>query len=245
MTDHDPFASLSPRVFGVHPPASSDELPSLGDVVVGEIRFRGRPRTRAHVCDEQGRVPVGAGFFGGDDDQLDLCPTCFEPVRERPERAPTPEDQMRLAQVGIGADVPIVLDIRDEADLAALIDVLDTHDVRRIVVRTSLTIPHDPRIHLATRTTPSQSQSGPLRSFELQLQGLSHGPPMDPGLLAEIEAAKDARGVVHDAELADRYFEAMVAQQAAMHELMGRPEAIIEQGPVFPSFADEDDPLPS
>jgi hypothetical protein len=245
MHAEDPFDSLSPSVFGSHPPADGEQHPALPDVVAADIRFVGLTRTRAHACSEDGRVPAGAGFFTADG-ALDLCPICFRLARERPHHAPSPDEQIRFARAGIGTgDAPWVIDVRTDTDLAALIDVLDAHDVRRIVVRTTRAAPEDARIFVASATMPAQSQSGPLRSFELQLQGLAFGPPMDPELVAAMEAATDEHGVIRDAELADRYFEALVAQQAAMNELLGTPEPVIEHGPVFPSFADDDEPLPS
>lgn len=66
-------------------------------------------------------------------------------------------------------------------------------------------------------------------------------PPMDPDLLARIEAAKDERGVVHDPDLANEYFEAMVRQGDEIRRLAGWPDPIIEDGKVFPS-AGEDAP---
>lgn len=243
MSD-DPFASLSPGVFGSHPPASENHLPPHPDVRVGDIQFSGLPRNGTHTCDDRGRVPVGAGYYAGEN-ELDLCPSCFEPLREHPQVAPTPEEQVRFARSGIGTGGgPRIVTLQSEAELTALVDVLDASDVRRILVRTSMALPNDPRIHPTTPKHPARSESGPLRSFELQLQGLSFGPPLDPALVAELEAAKDEHGVIRDAALGDRYFEALVAQNAEMDELMGRPEPVIEQGPVFPSFADDEEPLP-
>jgi hypothetical protein len=245
MSGDDPFASLSPRVFGVQPPASDPPSRPLPDVLVGEVRFVGAPRFGSgHGCDADGRVPVGSGYFTGVGD-YDLCPVCFEPERASSHTAPRPEDQARFARAGIGTGGdPLVVDVRIDAELDRLVALVDEHDVRRILVRRNMPLPDDDRIVLAARPAV-RSESGGVKAFELQLRGLAFGPPIDPELVALLEAARDADGVIRDAELADRYHAALIEQSKALDALMERPEPVIEHGnPVFPSFADEDEPLP-
>jgi len=68
-------------------------------------------------------------------------------------------------------------------------------------------------------------------------------PPIDADLMARVEAAKDERGVIRDADLATEYFEAMQKQGDEARPLAGWPEPVIEQGSVFPSVAEGDEPL--
>ena len=81
-------------------------------------------------------------------------------------------------------------------------------------------------------------------------QGRPIIPPMDPALIARMEAAQDEHSVIHDPELANEYFEALQQQGDAVRRRNAWPEPIIEQGKVFPSAGDapvldarEDEPL--
>ena len=58
-------------------------------------------------------------------------------------------------------------------------------------------------------------------------------PPVDPDLMKRIEAAKDERGVVRDADLANGYHTALIRQSEEFDRLRGWVEPVIEQGSVF------------
>lgn len=67
--------------------------------------------------------------------------------------------------------------------------------------------------------------------------------PMDPDLVARMEAAKDAKGCIHDPALANEYFEALQKQSEDTRRINGWPEPVIEQGSVVPSAGEGEGPL--
>ena len=68
-------------------------------------------------------------------------------------------------------------------------------------------------------------------------------PPLDADLVARMEAAKDANGVIDDPVLANEYFEALQRQGDEARRLAGWPEPVIEHGSVFPSVGAGTAPL--
>ena len=230
---------------------------SLDDVLVGAVALHA-PRGRVDhpaPCDERGRTAAGAGYWTGPSEP-DLCLSCFEPVRDEPARAPTPAEQVCFARAGIdtgGSPVRLALTDDVEAQLATLARLVAEHDIARVVLvrtpalcaRLAAAAELPPRMVLAPVTGMYGGLTGSidLRAYELQLRGLAFGPPMNPDLVARMAAASDERGVIHDASLADEYFEAMQAQSAALNELLGRPEPVIEQGRAFPSLDEDAPPL--
>jgi len=226
---------------------SSSSEEQLPDCLIGGVSLRhARPRIASHGCDPHSRVPLGCGYWSGDAAH-DLCSCCFDATRESPHLAPNPDDQTRFARVGIGCGGdPFVASVRSTAELEELLDALDEHDVARVLVELGPDIQVDDVRLVPTQLRTgfvAQTERGDVRAFTLQLRGLSFGPPLDPELLARVAAASEPDGVVRDAALADEYFEAMVAQSAALEQLHGRPQPIIEQGSVFPSLDTDAAPL--
>ena len=223
-------------------------------VDVGEVTFR---RTNAwpdhDACGGRGRVPAGGGFWSGDP-HADLCTYCWEVERDDPHRAPTTEEHVRWARAGIGpGGEPCYVHAGDEpaATIARLSELVAAGDLPRIALEQG---PHLgdwlesggvlPDGAIVRRTGVAMLLGGlRLRELELQLSGQLHGPPIDPDLIARIEAATDERGVIHDPALAEQYFAAMQAQSEAAHALRGWPEPVIEDGRVFPSASEDEPPL--
>ena len=219
---------------------SSSSEGHLPDRLIGGVLLRhAHPRHAAHGCDPDSRVPLGCGYWSGGEPH-DLCARCFDAIRDSPRQAPAPDDQARFARIGIGCGgEPFVASVRSVAELEELRAALDEHDVARVLVELGPDLQvDDVRLVPTQRRTGfvAQTERGDVRAFTLQLRGLSFGPPLDPELLARIAAASGPDGVVRDATLADEYFEAMVAQSAALEQLHGGPQPIIEQGSVFPSL---------
>lgn len=222
------------------------------ELVVGSITFRPTGHCGQHGA-MAGRVPAGAGFWSGDPHE-DLCSYCWEVVRDDPHRAPSPEEEIHLATHGIGRGLtPCFVQAGD--DPASVVAALDEHVAAGVLPRVALDQgPHLgdwlesggvlPEGAVVRRDGVSmQFQSISLRHLELQLRGELHGPPLDPDLVARMEAAADERGVIRDADLANEYHQALIEQAEAARVMRGDPEPIIEDGRVFPSTPEDEPPL--
>lgn len=239
------WASPSPRGerTAASPPAN---------VEVDGITLFARAHRTGCACDEQGRVPTGTGYWSGDDAH-DWCERCFSVIPEEPGLRPSNEQVAPWARAGIDSTGhPAQLLITDGERWERLVALMGAHDVRRVRLIASDWLRDHPEVMGSAPAAivvdpPSSpvlvSGGDSLRRYEQQLQGAAFGPPLDPALVARIEAAKDERGVIHDAELANEWFEAMVAQGEALRAAEGWPEPVIENGRVFPSLDSDAPPL--
>jgi hypothetical protein len=223
-------------------------LPALDDVRVGELTLIGVARAeRDHGCDGAGRVPTNHGYWSGSDAH-DWCSTCFDVPNEH-NLAPNPEEQARRARHGVASTgKPIVVQVWGtvDAELAALQDLVDRFGVPRVVVQATPSLqewldaggslPPDVAVMEGFPGTHVHYRGMTNETYRLQLAGLAHGTRIHPELQARLDAASDG-GVIRDADLANEYFEAMVAQNESSARLRRTPEPVIESGGrIFPSL---------
>ncbi|MCW2926192.1 MAG: hypothetical protein JWM86_160 [Thermoleophilia bacterium] len=227
--------------------ARPEPMPQRDPVMAGGVRLTRAASVQHDTCDG-GRVAFGAGHMSGDVG-FDWCSHCYVAEREHPVRQPTVDETAQFALAGIGrSGVPLHLELKGPDDLELLRALVAEFDglLRVALLRMSeaLISASDLGALDVVIVMPAhycgRSESGDLPTLARYLHRVNEVPPIDPDLMHRVRAAADERGVVHDAELADEYFQALVRQNEEARRLRGWPEPVIEAGSVFPSAASGD-----